>query len=195
MDSKTQLIELILKKSYREGDFTLSSGQKSSFYIDLKTTTLSAPGAKLIGELAVQVLGKEGLLQKTQGVGGLTLGADPIATSVSLASLAALGSGVSSEGIPAFIVRKESKGHGTSRLIEGLENLAAGASVVIVEDVSTTGKSAMQAIERAREAGLQVLAVLTVVDREQGAAEFFAAQGIHFLSLVRLTDIKSKYRG
>ncbi len=131
------------------------------------------------------------ILDQTDGVGGLTLGADPIATAVSLASL----EGASKdEGIPAFIVRKESKGHGTSQFIEGLENLPSGGRLVIVEDVSTTGKSALQAAEKVVAAGFQVLAVLTVVDREQGAVEFFAEKKIPFLSLVRLSELRSLYR-
>ena len=191
MDPRTRLIDLILEKSYREGDFTLSSGAKSSFYIDLKATTLSAVGARLIGELAISDLRTGGVLDRTEGVGGLTLGADPIATAVSLASL---GRSNAAEGIPAFLVRKESKGHGTGRFIEGLENLRPNSGLVIVEDVSTTGKSAMQAVERVRDAGFHVLAVLTVVDREQGAADFFSAKGIPFIRLLRLSDLQSRYR-
>jgi len=191
MDSRTQLIELILDKSYREGDFTLSSGQKSSFYIDLKATTLSARGAKLIGELSIQAMQEAGILHHAAGVGGLTLGADPIATAVSLASLGRTGG---PEGIPAFIVRKEPKGHGTGRFIEGLENLRKNCSLIIVEDVSTTGKSAMQAVEKVRDAGFHVLGILTVVDREQGAREFFEEKGLRFVSLVRLSDLQSRYR-
>jgi orotate phosphoribosyltransferase len=191
MDSRTRLIDLILAKSYREGDFTLSSGQKSSFYIDLKATTLSAKGAQLIGELAISSLRDAGLLHFTAGVGGLTLGADPIATAISLASLGRVGG---EEGIPAFIVRKDSKGHGTGRFIEGLENLSPNSRLIIVEDVSTTGKSAMQAVERVRDAGFHVLGVLTVVDREQGAREFFEKHGLRFVSLIRLSDLRSRYR-
>jgi orotate phosphoribosyltransferase len=191
MDSRTQLIDLILAKSYREGDFTLSSGQKSSFYIDLKAATLSARGAQLIGELSIATLREAGLLNFAAGVGGLTLGADPIATAVSLASLGRAGG---EEGIPAFIVRKEPKGHGTGRFIEGLENLPKNSGLIIVEDVSTTGKSAMQAVEKVRDAGFHVLGVLTVVDREQGAREFFEKHGLRFVSLVRLSDLRSRYR-
>ena len=190
MDSKAQLVDLILRKSYREGDFTLSSGQKSSFYIDLKATTLSASGAHWIGKLALDELRRAGILWRISGVGGLTLGADPIATAVSLSSLGVAGG---PEGIPAFIVRKESKGHGTSRFIEGLENLPAHSGLLIVEDVSTTGKSAMQAVDKVRDSGFHVVGVLSVVDREQGAREFFLGRGIPFLSLVTLSDLKSRY--
>ncbi|MEN9723640.1 MAG: hypothetical protein RJB38_1626 [Pseudomonadota bacterium] len=191
MDSRARLIETILQKSYREGEFTLSSGLKSNFYIDLKATTLSAEGALLIGEVSIQELREAKILDQIVGVGGLTLGADPIATAISLASLRA---DDLRAGIPAFIVRKETKGHGTSRWIEGVENLRPGGGVVVVEDVSTTGKSAIQAVERVQAAGFRVLAVLTVVDREQGASAFFQERGIPFLSLAKLSDLKSQYR-
>lgn len=191
MDPRTQLINLIVAKSYREGDFTLSSGQKSSFYIDLKATTLSALGAKLIGDLSIATLREAGILPHVTGVGGLTLGADPIATAISIASL---GKARGPEGIPAFIVRKESKGHGTGRFIEGLENLEPNQGVMVVEDVSTTGKSAMQAVHRVQDAGFHVLGVLTVVDREQGAREFFEKHGLRFVSLIKLSDLKSQYQ-
>jgi orotate phosphoribosyltransferase len=175
------LIALIQKLSYRKGDFTLASGKKSSFYIDMKVTTLHPEGAHLIGELAVDVLKRSGI--DVGGVGGLTLGADPIATAV---SLAAYGHGLK---WPAFIVRKEAKDHGTSRYVEGTENLAPGASLVVLEDVVTTGGSSVKAIERLREAGYKPAAVLTVVDREQGGAEAFAQMGVKFLSLVKLSQL------
>ena len=190
MDPRSQLIDLIISKSYREGDFTLSSGQKSSFYIDLKATTLSAQGADLIGRLSIESLSRTGLLSKVDGVGGLTLGADPVATAISLASLQRV-----PDGIPAFIVRKEPKGHGTARFIEGIDNLRPAGSLLVVEDVSTTGASAFAAVQRVQEAGFDVLAVLTVVDREQGADQFFKEQKVPFLSLVKLSDLKLRYRG
>lgn len=192
MDTKAQLIRLILERSYREGSFTLASGKKSSFYIDLKATTLSARGARLIGDLAIERLREAGLLDRIQGVGGLTLGADPIATAISLASLNA---GLGQEGVAAFIVRKEAKGHGTGRFIEGAENLPAGARVVVVEDVSTTGASAWTAVERMRDAGYDVAAVLTVVDRQQGATEMLGARGVPLMALLRLSDLQSPYPG
>jgi orotate phosphoribosyltransferase len=187
MDQKSslitqQLFRLIKKLSYREGDFTLASGKKSNFYIDLKATTLHPDGAHLIGEVAVQVIRSNGL--EVDAVGGLTLGADPLATAISLAGRA--------QGAiwPAFIVRKEAKDHGTARYIEGVENMKPGARVLVLEDVVTTGGSSLKAIERLREAGFHPVAVLTVVDREQGGAETFEKQGIQFLSLARLSDIR-----
>ena len=116
------------------------------------------------------------------------MGADPIVGAV-LAK-----AGDRGHDLKGFLVRKEAKGHGTGRFIEGLENLRPNSGLVVVEDVSTTGKSAMQAVEKVRDAGFHVLAVLTVVDREQGAAEFFASRAIRFVSLLRLSDLQSRYR-
>lgn len=180
---KQELNSLIRKLSYREGDFTLASGKKSSFYIDLKATTLHPEGAYLIGEIAVRVIQESGL--RVDAVGGLTLGADPLATAISLAGRA--------HGVtwPAFIVRKEPKDHGTGRYIEGIENLKPGASVLVLEDVVTTGGSSQKAIDRLREAGFKPVATLTVVDRQQGGAELLSQQGLKFLSLATIGDIKS----
>ena len=180
---KSALIKLIREKSYREGEFTLASGKKSSFYIDLKPTTLHPEGAYLIGKLAVEAILSEGL--EIDAVGGLTLGADPIATAVSLASRDA---GCS---WPAFIVRKEPKDHGTARYIEGTENLKPGARVLVVEDVVTTGGSSQKAIERLRDAGYEPIAVLTIVDREQGGAEVFTREGLKFIPLLKLSEIRN----
>jgi orotate phosphoribosyltransferase len=172
----------VKKLSYREGDFTLASGQKSTFYVDLKTTTLHPEGAHLVGEAAVALVRARGL--KVQGVGGLTLGADPIATAVSLAARQA--------GLfwPAFIVRKEAKGHGTGRYLEGLENLPSGASLLVLEDVTTTGGSAVAAVDRIHEAGFHCAGVLTVVDREQGGAEAFSKAGVPFFRLLTLKEVQ-----
>jgi orotate phosphoribosyltransferase len=184
MDQKSlgELTLLIRKLSYCEGNFTLASGKKSNFYVDLKTTTLHPDGAYWIGQAALQVLEAEKL--KIDGVGGLTLGADPLATAISLAARA--------RGIiwPAYIVRKESKGHGTSQYIEGTANLKPGASVLVLEDVVTTGGSSIQAVERLREAGFNPVAVLTVVDREEGGAEAIRKLGLKFLSLTTLRAIQ-----
>ncbi|OFZ52650.1 MAG: orotate phosphoribosyltransferase [Bdellovibrionales bacterium RIFOXYC1_FULL_54_43] len=178
---RNELIRLIRKRSYREGDFTLSSGKKSTFYIDLKATTLDPDGAYLIGELAFEKISKEGI--PIDAVGGLTLGADPLATAISLAARA--------HGVrwPAFIVRKEPKGHGTARYIEGVENLGQGARVLVLEDVVTTGASSIRAIERLREAGYDPVAALTVVDREDGGAEAIAKTGTAFHRLSTIAEI------
>jgi orotate phosphoribosyltransferase len=182
MNAEKELASLIRRLSYREGDFTLASGQKSSFYIDLKATTLHPEGAAQIGRATVALVRKLGL--GVEGVGGLTLGADPIATAVSLAA--------HQEGLfwPAFIVRKEPKGHGTARYLEGTENLKPGAKLLVLEDVTTTGGSALKAVERIREAGYACAAVLTVVDREQGGAAAFAEAGVPFHRLLTLNEIR-----
>ncbi|MEO5970887.1 MAG: orotate phosphoribosyltransferase [Bdellovibrionia bacterium] len=184
MDQKSlsELTLLIRKLSYREGDFTLASGKKSNFYVDLKNTTLHPDGAYWIGKAALEVLKAEELT--IDGVGGLTLGADPLATAISLAAR--------ERGIiwPAYIVRKEPKAHGTSQYIEGTENLKPGASVLVLEDVVTTGGSSIKAVERLRDAGFKPVAVLTVVDREEGGAEAFRKLGIKFLALTTLRAIR-----
>ena len=182
-DALRKLPGLIRKLSYREGDFTLASGKKSKFYVDLKATTLHPDGAWLIGEAAVDHL--KAMDVPVEAVGGLTLGADPLATSISLAARA--------RGViwPAFIVRKESKDHGTGKYIEGTENLKPGAKVLVLEDVVTSGGSSLQAIDRLREAGYQPVAVLTVVDREQGGREAIEARGLRFLRLTTLAEIQA----
>lgn len=180
---RAQLLRVLREKSYREGDFTLASGQKSNFYVDVKTSTLHQDGAYLVGRLMVDAVQAAGW--KVQAVGGLTLGADPIATSVSLAARA------KSIQWPAFIVRKESKGHGTGKYIEGIENIPNKGSVLILEDVTTTGGSAITAIERVKEAGFEVAGVATVVDRLQGAAEKFKEAGVPFLALVTLDEVRA----
>ncbi len=138
----------------KTGEFTLSSGKKSNFYIDCRKVTLHPKGAKLIGKIILDKI--KGL--KVDAVGGLTLGADPITGAV-----------VTLSDIPGFIVRKKEKEHGTKQKIEGL--IEPGWNVVIVEDVATTGASALQAIEAAEAVGAKVVKVISVVDREEGAAE------------------------
>jgi orotate phosphoribosyltransferase len=176
------LAKLIKKLSYREGDFTLASGKKSNFYIDLKNTTLHPEGAILIGEKAVTLVKEKKI--NIDAVGGMTLGADPIATAISIAAF--------QKKIiwPAFIVRKEPKKHGTSQFIEGTENLKPNANVLIVEDVVTTGGSSIKAIEIAKKEGFNPVAVLTVVDREEGGEKAFRDLGLEFLALTRISEIR-----
>ncbi len=184
---RNELLKMILEKSYREGDFTLSSGLKSKFYIDLKPTILHPKGASLLGKLCVGWMESKGI--RVRGVGGLTLGADPIVMAV---SLAALDLGLE---IPAMMIRKEPKKHGTSRYIEGVENFATGDSILVVEDVVTTGGSAKKAIEILRNDGFKVDYVFSIVDREVGGAEEFAALGCEFKALFTLSELQQAYRG
>jgi len=157
-----QLLELLRNRAFAEREVTLSSGLKSNFYIDCKQVSLHAEGAYLIGQLFHAVI--EAVAPDAVAVGGLTLGADPLATATSIASRHG------GRTRDAFIVRKEPKGHGTGMWIES-PGLVAGAKVVILEDVVTTGASTIKAIERAREAGLVVLHAVGIVDRLEGGRE------------------------
>ena len=169
MSVKEQLKKIIVEMSYEEREVTLASGRKSNFYFDGKQTTLHARGGLLVGKAFWdEVKQFEGPIH---GVGGLTLGADPIATATSIAAELA------GDSVHAFIIRKEPKGHGTGQWLEGRKNLPPGSRVVIVEDVTTTGGSSMKAVERAQEEGLVVLGVVTLVDREEGAREAIEGAG------------------
>jgi len=164
---RARLLELLRTKSFQEREVVLSSGLKSNFYIDCKQVSLDPEGACLIGQLFHHVIGD--IAPDAVAVGGLTLGADPLATATSIASFQA--------GHPraAFLVRKEPKGHGTNQWVESTK-LPAGANVVILEDVITTGASTLRAIERARLAGLDVVHALALVDRLEGGREAVMAE-------------------
>ena len=157
-----RLLELLRTRSFQEREVTLSSGLKSNFYIDTKKVSLDAEGALLIGELFHMIVDE--VAPTAVAVGGLTLGADPLATATSIASFQA------GRARSAFIVRKEPKGHGTGEWIESA-GLAAGAPVVILEDVVTTGASTLRAIERARLSGFTILHAIGLVDRLEGGSE------------------------
>ncbi|ACK69572.1 orotate phosphoribosyltransferase [Gloeothece citriformis PCC 7424] len=176
------LLDLLVRLAYSEGDFLLSSGQKSSYYINGKKVTLTAEGGLAVGRLLLSMLPED-----TQGVAGLTLGADPIVSAVSVVSA------YQNRPIPAFIIRKEAKGHGTKAYIEG-PDLPPNSKIVVLEDVVTTGKSAMQAVERLRDAGYQVEEILAVVDRQQGGAEFYQSVGLKFQALFSIADIQARYQ-
>ena len=175
---RDRLLDLLCEFAYREGDFVLSSGQKSSYYINCKPVTLHAEGALATGRVLLSMLPPQ-----VQAVGGLTLGADPIVTAVSVVSA------LEGRSIPALIVRKETKGHGTMAYIEG-PVLPEGTNVAVLEDVVTTGKSAMQAVERLRGAGYIVDRVLSLIDREQGGAELYREQGLDFQAVFTIADLK-----
>ena len=169
MDYKQRLKEILLEKSYRKGTFTLTSGKTSDFYIDGKQTTLSAEGAYLCGKLLFELLQKSPT--PIDAVGGMTLGADPLVTAVSIASF------LEKQPIPAFIVRKEAKGHGTGNYIEGLKNMQEGCTVALLEDVVTTGGTLIKVIERVETAGFKVGLVATIVERQEGGTEELAKAG------------------
>jgi orotate phosphoribosyltransferase len=176
---RARLLELLRERAFAEREVTLSSGKKSNFYIDCKQVSLHAEGAALIGELFHAAI--EELAPAAIACGGLTLGADPLATATSIASFRA--------GRPrnAFIVRKEPKGHGTGQWIESA-GLPAGSPVVILEDVVTTGASTLRAIERAREAGFTVLRAIGLVDRLEGGREAVEATGTPLTTLYTRRD-------
>jgi orotate phosphoribosyltransferase len=173
------LKDLLTARSVRRGDFVLASGQHSSFYIDARLTTMSGEGLALIGALGLERLAARHWAPRA--VGGLTLGADPVAY--------ALAAAARSRGLPldAFTVRKQTKTHGTEKRIEGC--FVAGAPVVIVEDVITTGGSAHEAIVAVEREGGQVLGVLAVVDREEGGRGLLEQAGYAVEALVTASDL------
>jgi orotate phosphoribosyltransferase len=173
------LRRLLLNRSVRRGDFVLASGQRSSYYIDCRPSTMSAEGQVLVGRLGLAAIRSAGW--QPRGIGGLTMGADPVAYAVAGASWS------SGPAIDAFSVRKEAKDHGTGRLIEG--NFTPGDQVVVVEDVITSGGSAKRAIAAIREAGGQVVGVLAVVDREQGGRAAIEAEGFSVVSLTTTSEL------
>ncbi|HEY9607282.1 MAG TPA: orotate phosphoribosyltransferase [Allocoleopsis sp.] len=175
------LLDLFCQLAYKEGDFVLSSGQHSSYYINGKQVTLHPQGALAVGRLLLSQLPTD-----TQAVAGLTLGADPIVSAVSVVSA------LENRPIPALIIRKEAKGHGTQAYIEGPE-LPTGAKVVVLEDVVTTGQSAMKAVERLRNVGYDVEQVIALVDRQQGGAEFYESVGLNFQALFSIADLKERW--
>ena len=176
---KTELIQLIKKLSYREGHFVLASGKESKYYIDSKNVTLHPKGAKCIGKLVWNLCN----VKKYAGVGGPTLGADPLATAV---SLAAYDLGIE---CPAFIIRKEPKKHGTSQWIEGRENLTPGSNLLILEDVVTTGGSSIKAIEKIRAEGFVVDTLVCVLDRDEGGREALKKNNVELIALTNIKDI------
>lgn len=176
MYDQQALISLIREKALRFGEFTLASGKKASYYLDGKQVTLDATGARLVGEGILELLQPD----LPAAVGGMSIGADPITAAVVTMA------GVRGLPLVGFMVRKEAKGHGTQRFIEG--PVRRGDRVVIVEDVVTTGGSSLTAIERAEEFGLIVTKVIAIIDRMEGGAGAFAQRGYSFSSLLTIAD-------
>lgn len=179
MGDHAALLRLLHERSVRHGDFTLASGARSTYYIDARPATMSAEGLHLIGRLGLAALRAQGWAPAA--VGGLTMGADPVAYAVALASRA------QGPVIDAFSVRKDAKGHGTRRRVEG--NFRAGDAVVVVEDVITSGGSALQAIAAVEEEGGTVLGVLAVVDREEGGRAALEARGVAVAAITTVTEL------
>ncbi len=182
MSGRDRLLELLRERSVARGDFVLASGRRSPYYIDARRTTMSAEGLALIGRLGLEAIRAQGWAPTA--VGGLTMGADPVACAIAAASAADPGQG---PPIHAFTVRKTAKTHGTQRRVEG--NLAAGDPVVIVEDVITSGGSALQAIQAVQQEGGKVLGALVVVDRGEGGLANVEAFGVKIVALATTTDL------
>ncbi|MGB7325780.1 MAG: orotate phosphoribosyltransferase [Rubripirellula sp.] len=178
MYDRDELIRLIQSESLRRGDFTLASGKKASFYLDCRTLTLHPKGANVVAEGMLEVLHSLGDLPAA--VGGMAIGADPITASIVTIA------GQRDLPLKGFMVRKEAKGHGTGKQVEG--PVQPGQRVVIVEDVITSGGSAIKAVEAVREHGLVVDHVIAIIDRLAGGREAFAAKDIELTTLTTIRD-------
>lgn len=168
MELKRRLARLLMRLSYIPGEVTLTSGRKSDYYFDCKQTALHPEGGFLIGNLFLDMLHGRDI----DAVGGMTLGADPLVSATSVLSF------VRGRGLPGFIIRKQSKGHGTNQYLEGLKNIPAGAKVALLEDVVTTGGTLVTAAQRVRDAGFEIAVVLCVLDRQEGGSDNLAKAGL-----------------
>ncbi len=185
MDMKKRLIQLIIEKAFKYSEepiFKLASGNMSKYYFDCKAVTLHPEGMHLIGNIIFEII-KD---LNVKGIGGLTLGADPIAYAVAYTSY------LKAKPIEAFIVRKAPKGHGTMQLIEG--NVKKGDRVVIIDDVITTGKSTIEAINRAKEEGLEIVKVIALIDRQEGGKEMVESLGYKLESIITRDEIMQYYK-
>ena len=176
---RERLKKILLAESVERGDFVLASGRKSSYYLDCRRTTLHAEGAWLTGHLVLDALERRGWVP--DAVGGMTLGADPIAAATAVLSFER------DRPVPAFLVRKEAKAHGTGRAIERCP--PEGSKVVLVEDVVTSGGSVLKAADACLEAGLSILGIVVIVDREEGGAEALGARGLELEALFTATEL------
>ena len=182
---KDQLIELIIEKAFKyskEPIFKLVSGRMSNYYFNCKAVTLHPEGMYIIGNLIFDLIEDTDV----KGVGGLTLGADPIAYSIAYTSF------LKKKPIEAFVVRKTAKSHGTVQWIEG--NVNKGDRVVIVDDVITTGKSTIEAINRAKEEGLHIVKVIALIDRQEGGREAVAELGFKLDSIITREEVMDHFR-
>ncbi len=181
---RNELLELLISKSLSFGDFILASGKKSNFYFDARITTLSSQGSYLIGNVLFDLIVRHGL--KSRYIGGLSIGADPVTTAVTVISYQ------KSMPVNGFLVRKEAKGHGRKKRIEG--HIEPHSDVIIVDDVATTGGSTLSAVKAVEEEGHSVEAILCLVDREEGAGEMLGKY--RFIPLFTRTELfeKSGYR-
>ena len=176
---RNELAQLLRTLSVRTGDFVLASGRSSSYYVDARRTTMSGRGQLLIGTVGLVLLDEAGW--NASAVGGLTLGADPVAYAIAHAAARA------ERPLDAFTVRKEAKAHGAARQVEG--PVEPGVRVVVIEDVVTTGASALRAIDALRAFGADVLGVLALVDREEGGRDAIESAGHRLVSVFRVSEL------
>ncbi len=177
---RKQLFDIIKRLSFLRGSFVLSSGRTSNYFLDMKPTMLDPEGSGLLAELVLDNLQDV----EVQSIGGIAIGAVPLVSQVAMLSHS------TDRPLPGFFVRKAVKDHGNQKLIDGVKkDDLKGKRVAILEDVTTTGESAMRAIKAAQDAGAKIELVLAIVDREEGAAEFFAKQGIAFKWLFRASEL------
>jgi orotate phosphoribosyltransferase len=179
-DNMADLKSLLLEKSVKHGSFVLASGKQSDIYVDARLTTMSPEGMLVIGPLGLLAITDRGW--RPDSIGGLTMGADPVSFAISHTSA------LQGSPVRAFSVRKEAKTHGTGNRIEG--PFQKGDSVVVIEDVITTGKSALQAIDAIEESGGKILGVLAVVDRQDGGQEAIRSRGYDVIALTTIADLK-----
>ena len=182
MAETDRLLELLRERSFERGTFTLTSGRQSDFFIDCKRTVLTAEGHVLVGRSLLRAARR--FQPAPQAVAGVVLGGCPLASAVAYASHQLSGA----TSLDAILVRKEAKGHGSQRRLEGATHLPRGTPVVVVEDTVTTGGSTLQAVAALREADLRISGVLAVVDRREGAADAFADAGLAFAALYGRED-------
>ena len=174
-EDRARLLALLTNLAYEKRQVILASGKASDFYLDTKQASLTAEGHYRIGRLVLAEIDRH--FPGAQAVGGITMGADPISSATALTSW------IQGRGLPAFYVRKEPKGHGTNQWIEGKKSLPAGAKVVVVEDVVTTGGSTLKAVDRCRAEGLEPLGVIALVDRQEGGKAAVEAAGLKLVPL------------
>lgn len=184
MNSRSKLRDMLLSKSVRTGDFTLASGKKSDLYVDCRVTAMDCHGARWVGECGWDLVRERALAEGVDAIGGMTMGADPISLAVGMES-ARRHDG--KEAIQVFTVRKEPKGHGRGKQIEG--NFSEGNRIIVVDDVITTGGSTVKAIEAIRREGGEVAFALVLVDREEGGREAIEEAGVPVLSLFTRTEL------
>ena len=181
MTNKERLLTILKALSYEEGDFILASGKRSTYYIDAKETTLNPEGMFLVGKLMYTMVRE---IPAVEAVGGVSIGGDPLVCSVVLEAYG------KKDNLAGFLIRKEPKGHGTNRWVEGGKNLRTGMNVVILEDVVTTGGSSLKAIEATEKEGYTVKGIVAILDRLEGGKDTIKSKGYEFKSIFRLNDLR-----